>query len=194
VDDHGNLTEFPQPERLTCPVCGGNDVRTTIEMEKFVYGDGPEAVELTARVPVRTCNTCKFQFTDDVAEEIRHTAVCRHLGVMTPKEISRIRKAYSMSRAVFARLTRIGEASLARWENGLLIQSSAYDQFLYLLTFPENLERLKSRKPSEQLSLRYNVSSQSPRAGQHKVRLRALQVTETEIVDAEAFSLRLTGT
>jgi len=175
-------------------MCGGNDIRTTIEVEKFVYGDGPEAVELTARVPVRTCNTCAFQFTDDVAEEIRHAAVCRHLGVMAPKEISKIRRAYSLSRTAFARLTRIGEASLARWENGLLIQSPAYDQFLYLLTFPENLERLKSRKLSEQLSLRHNASSQSPRAGQHRMRLRALQVTETEIAAAEAFSLRPTGT
>jgi len=193
VDNHDNLIELPQLEQPDCPMCGGKNVHTTIEVEKFVYGAGPEAVELTARVPVRTCNACGFQFTDDVAEEVRHDAVCRHLGVMTPKEVARIRKAYGMSRAVFARLTRIGEASLTRWENGLLIQNPAYDQLLYLLTFPENLERLKFRKSGEQLP-RYNTPSQFPRTGQGRTRLRALQVTEAEIAAAEAFHLRSTGT
>lgn len=194
MDDHHNLIEFPQLERLDCPMCGGNDVRTTTAMEKFVYGDGPEAVELTAQVPVRTCNACGFQFTDDVAEEARHEVVCRHLGVMTPKEISRIRKAYGMSRAVFARLTRIGEASLARWENGLLIQNQAYDHFLHLLTFPENLERLKSRKTEAQLALQHYTPSPSSRTGKGGIRLRVLKVTGAEIAAAEAFNLRPTGT
>lgn len=194
MDDHRNLIEFPQLERLDCPMCGGNDVRTTIAVEKFVYGDGPEAVELTAQVPVRTCNACGFQFTDDVAEEARHEVVCRHLGVMTPKEISRIRKAYGMSRAVFSRLTRIGEASLGRWENGLLIQNPAYDHLLYLLTFPENLERLKSRKPDAQLPLQHNTPSSSSGTGKGGMRLRALQITEADIAAAGAFNLRRTGT
>lgn len=187
MDNHGNLIESPQVEQIECPMCGGKDVRTTTEVETFVYGDGPEAVELTAQVPVRTCNACGFQFTDDVAEEARHEVVCRHLGIMTPREISRIRKAYSMSRTVFARLTRLGEASLARWENGLLMQNPAYDQFLYLLTFPENLERLKYRRAGVQLSppLRINQGGRQ---------LRALQITEAEIAAAEAFNLRPTGT
>ena len=66
-----------------------------------------------------------------------------------------------MSRAVFSRLTRIGEASLGRWENGLLIQNLAYDHLLYLLTFPENLERLKFRKPDAQLP-QHNTPSHLP--------------------------------
>ena len=185
--EHGNLIEFPQPERIACPECRNENVWTTIETETFPYGDGAEAIELTARVPVRTCNSCGFQCTDDIAEEVRHEAVCRHLGVMSPKEIQRIRKTYGMSRADFARLTRIGEASLARWESGQLIQSPAYDRFLYLLNFPENLERLKSRKPGEQ-----PLSSR-----QHRWRgagLRALQPTEQELAAADAFELIRTGT
>jgi putative zinc finger/helix-turn-helix YgiT family protein len=184
--EHSNLIEFPQPERIECPICGAHDVRTTIETDTFSYGDGPEAVELTVRVPVRTCNSCGFQFTDDIAEEVRHKAVCRHFGMMSPKEIQRIRKAYGMSRADFARLTRIGEASLARWESGQLIQSAAYDRFLYLLSFPENLERLKSRKPDEQ-----PLFSRQHRRG---AGLRALQPTEQELAAADTFELIRTGT
>jgi len=186
MTEHDNLIEFPQPERIECPACGDHNIRTTVETETFTYGDGAEAVDLTVHVPVRTCNSCGFQFTDDIAEVVRHEAVCRHLGVMSPKEIQGVRKAYGMSRADFARLTRIGEASLARWENGLLIQSPAYDQFLYLLRFPENLERLKSRRPGEQ-----SLSSRQLRRG---AGLRALQVNESLIVNADAFELMPTGT
>jgi putative zinc finger/helix-turn-helix YgiT family protein len=186
MTENGNLIEFPEPERIKCPTCGDHNVRTTLETETFSYGDGPEAVELTVRIPVRTCDSCGFQFTDDIAEEARHEAVCRHLGMMSPKEIQRIRKAYGMSRADFARLTRIGEASLARWESGQLIQSSAYDHFLYLLSFPENLERLKSRRSGEQ--------PLSSRQLQHRARLRALEITEPILADAAAFELIPTGT
>ena len=185
MTENGNVIKFPQPERIECPMCEDKNVKTTIEKETFTYGDGAEAVELTVSVPVRTCTSCGFQFTDDIAEEIRHEAVCRYLGVMSPREIQRVRKAYEMSRAEFARLTRIGEASLARWESGQLIQNPAYDQFLYLLTFPENVERLKSRKPGEQ-----RLSSKQQRRG---AGLRALQPTEQEFAAADAFELILTG-
>jgi len=71
--------------------------------------------------------------------------VCRHLGVMTPRDVEAVRTRLRMTRAAFADLTRLGEASLARWEKGLLIQNPANDQLLYLLLFPENVERLRSR-------------------------------------------------
>lgn len=129
----------------TCPVCNSRNISTVIQQQRFTYGEETEAVGLEADVPVRNCNTCRYQFTDHVAEEIKHDAVCRHLGVMSPKEIRRLREKYGLTRADFAGLTRIGEASLARWETGILIQNYAYDQFLYLLLFSENKERLEKR-------------------------------------------------
>lgn len=194
MGERRNLVEFLQSEQIECPMCGTHNVQTTIEAETFPYGSGSDTVELTAHVPVRMCNDCGFQFTDEVAEEARHKAVCRHLRVMSPKEIVEIRKAYRMSRADFARLTRIGEASLARWENGLLIQSPAYDQFLYLLTYPENLERLKSRKPGERSSSVFGAASQTTKQEQRLGRLRSLQVTEKDKAAAKVFKLRPTGT
>ena len=69
---------------IQCPVCAGAEVRTTMEIETFLYGEDPNAAELTARVPVRTCDSCGFQFTDFEAEQARHEVICRHLGVMRP--------------------------------------------------------------------------------------------------------------
>ncbi len=145
MKENQRIVAFPSQPSVRCPNCESNNVNTTVEHETFVYGEGSSAAQLTARVPVRTCTNCGFQFTDGEAEEARHDAVCRHLRVLTPKEILELRKRYNMSRAEFAELTRLGEASLARWENGQLIQNAANDQLLFLLTVPSNMELLKRR-------------------------------------------------
>ena len=145
MKENQRIVAFPSNPSLHCPNCESDNVDTTIERETFTYGEGPSAVELTAHVPVRVCKNCEFQFTDGDAEEARHEAVCRHLKVLAPKEILDLRKRYNMSRAEFAELTRLGEASLARWENGQLIQNAANDQLLFLLTVPSNMDLLKRR-------------------------------------------------
>ena len=48
-----------------------------------------------------------------------------------------------MSRAAFAKVTGLGEATLNRWENGLLIQNRANDRYLRLLASPGNVQALK---------------------------------------------------
>ena len=42
-------------------------------------------------------------------------------------------------------ITRLGAASIARWEAGSLLQNRAYDSLLYLLCFGDNLHRLRRR-------------------------------------------------
>lgn len=185
------------PKHLNCPECDSRDIFTTFEVETVPYGSGSEAVNLTCRVPVRKCKTCGFAFTDDEAEEIRHDVVCRHLKVLTPKEVLGIRTRYGLSRNAFAKLTHIGEASLARWENGYLIQNSANDQLLFLLQFPENAERLLRRELgnshtniNEQVKGSNSLSSEA-RVGSGKV-FRALTPADKEkrLVGARTFSLR----
>jgi putative zinc finger/helix-turn-helix YgiT family protein len=134
-----------KPKVFECPNCGSMRIDTRIIKDKFQYGSGAKAVELEALVPFRKCPDCGFEFTDSEAEDLRHEAVCRHLGVMTPTEIFALRKNYGLTRAEFAERSRIGEASLARWETGELIPNPANDCYLYLLSFPENLERLENR-------------------------------------------------
>ena len=48
-----------------------------------------------------------------------------------------------MTRARFAQVTGLGEASLNRWENGLTIQTHANDRYLRLLARPEIMRQLQ---------------------------------------------------
>jgi len=113
-----------------------------MEADRFTHGVEAEAAELSVVVPVRTCSDCGTQFKDDEARQLRHEAVCRHRGLQTPSEIRDIRIHYGMRRAAFASVTRLGEATLARWESGATMPNAAYDQYLRLLRFPENLAKL----------------------------------------------------
>ena len=132
----------PGPE--SCDMCGAAGLKTELVRDPFIYGMGAGAVELTADVPVHTCSRCAVSYTGDEAEIARHEAVCHHLGVLTPAEIRSLRERYDMSRAAFARLTGLGEATLARWERGEVIQNIANDRYLRLLLDPGVVRRLSS--------------------------------------------------
>jgi putative zinc finger/helix-turn-helix YgiT family protein len=134
-----------RPSEYECFNCGSNHIATRMVTETFQYGSGAKAAELQVSIPVRQCGECGFEYTDSEADDLRHETVCRHLGVMTPAEVVALRKRYNVSRAEFAERTRIGEASLARWETGELIQNAANDNYLYLLSFPENFQRVVER-------------------------------------------------
>ncbi len=189
-NDGTTMTPLDSPS-LSCPICGQSNVRTTLENQQFMYGEDPEAVELTARVPVRTCDDCGFQFLNEAGEVAKHEAVCRHLGVMTPTEIISIRKRYGLNRTEFARLTKIGEASLGRWENATLIQSAAYDNFLYLLTSLENIERLQWRRRGEPVGFGFAARHASPGQPAPRSAFRALGDISPELLkEAAAFNPR----
>jgi DNA-binding transcriptional regulator YiaG len=135
----------PQHDARSCPDCGATRVKTELGTDRFMYGDGPTAVELSAEVPFRKCLSCGFEYTDSEAEKVRSAAIRKFLKVLLPLEIVELRHSHGMTRAEFAAKTRIGAASLARWESGQLVQSAAYDSYLYLLRFPENMSRLDNR-------------------------------------------------
>lgn len=142
-------------------------VATGWRSHTFPYGSGDRATEITVEIPVRRCKSCGFEFSDGEAEEIKHEAVCRHLGLLSPNGIRAIRGMHGMSRAAFSRVSGIGEATLNRWENGLLVQNRANDRFLRLLASPENVRKLQS------------LDSERIRAGDvHVDRFRAIHVSE----------------
>ena len=130
---------------VECPSCGSNHVSEANEIEHFQYGDKENAQILSVLISVHHCASCGFSFTTEDASELKHDAVCRHLGVMTPNEVRGVRERYGLSQADFAELSKIGKASLARWESGSLIQNQANDNFLYLLTYEDNFKRLRDR-------------------------------------------------
>lgn len=137
------------PHMNDCDACGASGtVTSSTETQVFAYGEPGQEVELSATVPTWTCSACGFAYTDEAGEEARHEAVCRHLGVLTPHEIREIRERQGLSQAAFAKLTRFGEASIKRWEAGLVIQNASADQFLRLLRDPHVVERLSRTAPS----------------------------------------------
>ena len=130
-------------ETLACPECEGV-VETTRQEDVFRYGDGESAVNLPVILPVRRCRACGVEFLDHEAERIKHEALCKHFGVLTPWEIREIRKRHDLSQAAFSELTGLGAASLGRWETGALIQSLGNDRYLRLLAAPGGMDTLKA--------------------------------------------------
>ena len=134
------LGPYPGPE--SCELCHTHGLKTELVRDPFVYGKGSDAVELTADVPVHSCSHCGESYTGEEGEIIQHETVCRHLGVLAPREIRALRKGYGMSRAAFAQVTGFGEASVARWERGEVIQNTSNDHLLRSLFDRRVLERL----------------------------------------------------
>jgi putative zinc finger/helix-turn-helix YgiT family protein len=131
-----------------CPACQHTQVALQEVEDAFDYGTGAEKISVVASIPQYTCENCGLSFSDSVAEERRHDAVCNALGVLAPREVRAIRELGGLSQAEFASLSGLGKASLGRWERGALIQNEANDNLLRLLGFPENVARLRSiREP-----------------------------------------------
>jgi len=189
VNTKPDLTIANAEATRECPNCGSSNVTYREDTEAFRFGEDPGAITLAAHVTVGACATCGFTFTDESGEQARHDAVCRHLGVMTPQEIKALRGRYGMSRSEFARVTRLGEASVARWENSLLIQNAAYDQFLYLLQFAENVRRLEHRRARVSAG-----ESRESASTQSKPKLQILEISDALLAESKSFELRPTGT
>jgi putative zinc finger/helix-turn-helix YgiT family protein len=130
---------------VACPVCASEAIETRNETIDFPYGVGANAVTLQCEVPVHQCRNCGSEFEAEASERIRDQTIRAHLKQMTAREIRQVRESIQLSRRQFAEISRIGAASLARWETGELIPNAAYDHYLYLLSFVDNVTRLRAR-------------------------------------------------
>jgi len=127
-----------------CPQCESRRLVSRMIEDRFRYGSGAKAVELSARIPVMQCEDCGLEFSGEQAERARHEAICRHFQLLAPREIAAIRQQYHLSRVAFAEITRIGTATLSRWEAGEVVQNAAMDAYLRLIARGEVFEELKS--------------------------------------------------
>lgn len=177
-----------ESRKLVCASCGSEHVVTENVYQNFPYGDGKSRAMLSAVVPVRVCQDCKEEFTDSEAARIRHEAVCRHLGVMTPHEIVELREALRYTQQQLADLTGIGVASIARWENGYNIQNEAHDKFLRLLKYEDNLRRLAAMQKIADPPLPVQVAVAAPK---RKFPFLSDKAVEENRVVASKFSTRL---
>ena len=169
-------------EEVRCPDCDGA-ARTRHHRHVFSYGQGRSAAEITVDLPVRCCGACGFEFLDAEGERLKHEAVCLHLGVLAPREIGQIRRRHGMTRAAFAAVTGIGEASLGRWETGAGIQSYANDRYLRLLARSDGISRLLSVLPSVEAEGVHSA------AGPKRPRFPSLQGNEEVRRDQSNFEL-----
>ncbi len=163
-------------------MCGSKQLQSRIDVDHFQYGSGNDQVKLTAAVRVYVCASCRYSFTTSEAEDARHGAVCRHLGLLTPAEVREIRDSIGLSRAQFAAITKIGEATLARWERGEILQNAAYDQYLRLIAQRDIFSRLQSNNAK---------TASSPANDQPKVpRFRQFQPSEQDVKAKSEFRLQ----
>lgn len=166
-----------------CPQCGERSVTTYWYHDTFKYGSGDSAVALHVDLPVRRCVMCHLEFLDHEGEQLRHEAVCRHLGVLSPADISGIRKRFGMTRAAFADVSGLGEATLNRWENGAIVQNLANDRYLRLLAIPEVMARLKRLIAAPSSPTQESVPATV-------IQFRALNVSREHRRDQANFDLR----
>lgn len=130
---NGTQTSTRPSDSRRCPNCDSLNVSTHQIVDRFEYGVGREAVQLSAEIPAHQCADCGLQYSGEEAERLRHEAVCNHLRLLIPTRIAEIRSKYGLSRAKFAEVSRIGMATLSRWESGETLQNAAMDLYVRLL-------------------------------------------------------------
>jgi len=99
-----------------CPSCGDRSVTRSIVKDSFEYGTHHNPVMLYTIIPVYTCSSCDFEFTEDIASEIRAFVVkeyietCRTTKTITEleAEIVTLRKALSRCASLW-NITTVGE-------------------------------------------------------------------------------------
>jgi putative zinc finger/helix-turn-helix YgiT family protein len=127
-----------------CPVCG------TLMKEKSGRLAFPVNGE-DVRVPEATHLACPKGHdpvlrTDD-ARRLRERALDLYrgkYGLLTAEEIRSLRERFGLTQAELARLLRLGQNTLSRWEAGRNIQTAAMDVLLRVLRdVPGGLEYLR---------------------------------------------------
>jgi len=185
MNKNKNLTDIKSnEENAKCPECGSSKLTISQEEYRFSYGKGTEAVELSAMVEVEKCGDCGFSCMGPAAECACHEAICEHLYVMIPSQIKSLRDYHGLTQAEFSKITGLGEATLSRWERGIIIQNRAYDNYLYLLGFKDNMQSIRDRGESHEQKLPTIEKVERPQ-------FRELEVDEEILQRRNSFKLRL---
>ena len=117
-----------------CPICGEGVLEKTVLEENFEY----KGQSLT--VPdyiVYNCPNCDEDIVDKNTsrdtEKIIRDFHRKTDGLLTSKEIRKIRKSFGFTQVAMGELLGGGEKSFARYENGQITQSKAMDNLLRVL-------------------------------------------------------------
>jgi putative zinc finger/helix-turn-helix YgiT family protein len=131
--------------------------------DQFEYGPDDERITVIAEaVPVLACLACGEMLFGPEAAAVRHQAICRALGLLSPAEIKALRERLGPDQGDFARLTGIGVATLSRWERGRLLQTRAMDRYLRLLdVLPQAARFLETLQKPAQESTTFHLPSEA---------------------------------
>src|SRR2546421_10851955 len=102
--------------RPKCPECEPGYLVPFTRDEELDYDLGEETIKVIARdVPVERCDVCGMIASGPAAAKVRHEAVCRAVGLLTPSEIKALREQFGWSQQDLAELTDFGVATVSRW-------------------------------------------------------------------------------
>jgi putative zinc finger/helix-turn-helix YgiT family protein len=141
------MTNQVTPIGTKCPECGKGQFVPQTRTEEFDFDLGEETVTVRAEnVPVLQCDQCGEVMSGPAAAKVRHEAVCRAAGFLTPSEYKSIREELEWSQQRLADLTGFGVATVSRSECGRLLPNRSYNIVLLAIRdcspFREYLERL----------------------------------------------------
>jgi putative zinc finger/helix-turn-helix YgiT family protein len=179
----------PAEQTPSCPTCNIGKLHDKVITERFEFEvDGKTKNVIAENVPVSECDNaaCSERLSGPEAARLRHEAICRTFGLLTPREIQAIRERLGPSQERFAQLTGIGIATISRWERGRLLQNRALDNYLRLVgRGEENVRFLEERQHAEPLP--------EPPPNRIKGRFRNLGDQEAVELRKQRFDLNAVG-
>jgi len=131
----------------TCPTCGAQMRPRTGRFDHRVNGEEI----FVSGIPHLDCPRCheklftleQMRMIDQGAYEIYR----KKYGLLSPEEIRAIREKHGLTQAAFAKLLRLGDNTVSRWEANRNVQTAAMDTLLRLIRdLPGSLAYLRRRR------------------------------------------------
>lgn len=128
-----------------CPDCGHGGEgalvrkRVTHRWQEGVH----EKRQYSAELDVVACTKCGAEVIDEYARLQQHEVWCNDNGLLGPRAIRDLRERLKLSQEDFAKLLRLGPASVRRWERGVTVQNASLDSLMRLLEVDGNREDLE---------------------------------------------------
>lgn len=114
-----------------CPACGADGDIWKVQNKNTEQAFRGEVFSL--RLETLCCEQCEFSFLSDSESErlVQATwdAYREKHGLLTANEIRKLRKGLNMTQGQFADYLGVGEASIKRWERGL-VQDKSNDELI----------------------------------------------------------------
>lgn len=125
-----------------CPICGEGKLNEVSKLEKFEYKGRYKAID---NYIVYECDYCEEEIVPESSiknsEKSLRDFHRKVDGLLTSKDIKKIRESYGFTQDHFSEILGIGKKTFARYENSTVTQNKTMDHLLRILdVFPESLD------------------------------------------------------